>query len=195
PLQEKPLPSRKCRAGLICRSNERLDIGTRVRRRDDPVQAVGWSYVNSEIQQSVDELGISFRIHVLAIIAIVANRFAIGEVNLKHRPEALHDRLQPVSTKNLPKPGDRGITNSVKLLVDVRIEHIQVCGYDFHGQSMPVERAIVQNHLLAPLHAIENGPRPHHRAHRESCAQSLAEGTQIWLYAVIFLAAARSIAE
>ena len=60
---------------------------------------------------------------------------------------------------------------------------------------MTVKGAIVQNHVFAPTHALQDRTRSRHSSHGKSRAQSLAEGADIRLHAVIFLASAGSIAK
>ena len=60
---------------------------------------------------------------------------------------------------------------------------------------MTVEGAVVQNHRVAPLHALEDRTWPSHSAHGKSCSQRLAESADVRDDAVIFLASARRVAE
>ena len=60
---------------------------------------------------------------------------------------------------------------------------------------MAVERAVVQDHMVAPAHAVEDGARSGDGADRKACAECFAECAEVGLQAVILLASARSIAE
>src|SRR5579862_8872783 len=60
---------------------------------------------------------------------------------------------------------------------------------------MTVEGAVVKNHLAAPTHAVENGTRAGNRTDRKARAESFAEGANVELEAVVFLAAPGRVAE
>src|SRR5215510_3697965 len=60
---------------------------------------------------------------------------------------------------------------------------------------MSVERSIVQDHMVAPSQAVQNGAWPCNGTNWKSRAQGLAECAEIRLDAVIFLAAAGGVAK
>src|ERR1022692_675554 len=60
---------------------------------------------------------------------------------------------------------------------------------------MPIKGAIVQNHVFAPTHTLEDGTRSCDSSHGKSGAQSLTEGADVWLNAIIFLAPAGGVTE
>ena len=69
-------------------------------------------------------------------------------------------------------------------------QQIEIRCDNFHRQPVSVESAVVQHHVLAGAHAIENGARSGHGAHRKTRAQSLAERADVGRDSVIFLASA-----
>ncbi len=81
------------------------------------------------------------------------------------------------------------------LIGPIRCQQVEIRRDNLHGEPVSIERAVMEDHVFAPAHPIEDGPRPRHRTHRKSCAQSLSEGTDVWPDAVILLTSPRSIAE
>src|SRR5881275_2104837 len=60
---------------------------------------------------------------------------------------------------------------------------------------MAVERTVVQDHVVAPAHAIENRARTSHRAHWESCTKGFSKSSAVGLNSVVLLTTAGSITE
>src|SRR5579884_2085867 len=54
---------------------------------------------------------------------------------------------------------------------------------------MAVERAVVQDHVGSPTHAVENRTPPRDRAYGKACAEGLSEGAEIRMDTVVLLAA------
>src|SRR5712692_4980051 len=90
-------------------------------RRNNPVQSVRRRHVDATIEQPVDESRVLCSVRVLAVVAVVMNGVASGEVKLKHRAEALHDGVNLSSAKNITQTGNGGIANRIDLLVNTAI--------------------------------------------------------------------------
>src|SRR5581483_7184834 len=93
PRPEKQWASRKFRTNRIGRRNQAGNIVLRMRGADDPMQAVRGRHVNAMLHKAVNKARIARRIHTGAVIAVVVNRVALGEVDLKHGPETLNNGL------------------------------------------------------------------------------------------------------
>src|SRR5262249_27167032 len=87
-------------------------------------------------------------------------------------------------------------TNGMEFLVSAfSAEQVETCSDDLHGEAMPIERAVVKHHLVAPTHTIEDGAGPRNGAHRKSSTQGLAKRADVRLEAVVLLAAAGRVTE
>src|ERR1700694_4776309 len=147
-----------------------------MRGRNNPVQSVGRSHVDAEIEQSVDESRVLCRIGVLAVVAIIVDGVAAGEVDLKHRAETLNDSVDLSSAKNITQTGDGGISDLIDLLVNraaVSRQQVQIHGAYARGEGGAVQGSVVQPHVAAAAHAVEDRARPRHGANGKSRAQSL----------------------
>src|SRR5258708_26632315 len=119
------------------------------------------------------------------------DRVAAGEVNLKHRAEALNDGVDFSSAKNITQTANGGIADPIDLLETrplIRHKQIQIRRDHTHGKRVAVESSVVQPHAAAPAHAVKDGARPRHGANRKPRAQSLAERAEVRRQAVMLLA-------
>src|ERR1019366_3454720 len=123
--------------------------------RNNPVQSVRRRHVDAAIEQSVYKSRVLCRIGILAVVAIIMDRVAAGEVDLKHRAETLNDGVNLSATKNITQTGDGGIADRIYLLVNrafIRREQIQICRDHTHGEPVAVEGSVVQPYVAAPAH-------------------------------------------
>src|SRR6202035_265719 len=119
------------------------------------------------------------------------NGIAFGEINLKHRAKPLHHGLHLAPTKYFTQARDSGVAYSVQGCVGLLAgEQVKVRGVHFHGEPVPIEGAVMQNHVFAPAHAIENRSWARDGANRKSRSQRLAEGADVRLDSIVFVASA-----
>src|SRR5260370_21856908 len=169
-----------------------------MRGRNDPMQSVRRSNVDAAVEESVDESRVLCRIGVLAVVAISVAGVAASEVNLKRRAETLNDGVNLRSAKNITQAGDGGISDGIDLLVNrafIRRKQVQIRRDHAHGEPMAVEGSVMQHHIAAPAHAVEDRARPRHGANRKTRSQSLAERSEVRRQAVMLLASAGCVAE
>src|SRR6202795_482916 len=169
-----------------------------MRGRDDPMQSVRRSHVDAAIEESVDESRVLCRIGVLAVVSIIVDGVAASEVNLKHRAKPLNDRVNLSSTKNITQTGDGGIADRIDLLVNrafVRRKQIQIRRDHAHGEPVAIEGSVMQHHIAAPTHTVENRALPRYGANRKPRSQGLAERAEVRCQAVMLLASAGCVAE
>jgi hypothetical protein len=76
------------------------NIFFRMRGGDDPMQAVGWSHVDTSFEQTMNEARVEMSIHIRAIVTVVVDGVTIGKVNLEHGTETLHYGVQLAAPKN-----------------------------------------------------------------------------------------------
>src|ERR1700690_8029 len=158
--------------------------------RNDPVQSVRRRHVDAAIEQPMHEARVLGRIDVPAVVAVIENRVAAGEINLKHRAKSLHDGINLPPPKPFAESGDSRIANLMDLLVDrafIRGQQIQICRNHTHSEPVAIESAVVQYHVSAPAHAVENHTLSSDGAYWEAYPQSLAKGAEVGLQSVILL--------
>ena len=110
-----------------------------------------------------------------AIVTVVVNGRLVGEIYLEHGPEALtmaadcccagRFRASPQS--------QRRQWRVVSLCAPPVDSKSKIRGDYFHCEAMSVERAVVQNHMVAPAHAVEDGARSGDGADWKACAEVL----------------------
>ena len=120
-------------------------------------------------EQLVNETGIALRIHVSAVVAVVVDGVALGKVDLEHRSEALHDCLDARGAGTRPASPQwlHCLRRAISDTCTVGSQQIKVRRDNFHGQAVPIEGSVVQHHVFAGAHAIEDGARSRHGSHRE----------------------------
>src|ERR1700684_2699266 len=77
---------------LFSRRQSEVHVLIAVRERDDRMQRGRGCRVNSELEQFKDKLLVRLSVYVLAKLAIIPDRGMFRKHDLKHRPDALHDR-------------------------------------------------------------------------------------------------------
>src|SRR5689334_17210734 len=110
------------------------------------------------IEKTMYKRGVTSSVGVSAIVSIIAYGIPIGEVNLEHRTETLHDGLDVMTSKNIAQRGNCGIADCEQLVVNAGLrKQIEVSSHHPHRQAMPVERAVVKHHIIAPASKVQNG--------------------------------------
>src|SRR5207248_3700253 len=83
----------ECRTSLVGGAEQRGNVSLRMCRAYDPVQPIGRSHVDATLKQQVNEARIAFPVNMFAVISIIVDRLLLGEINLEHGAEALHNRF------------------------------------------------------------------------------------------------------
>src|SRR5260370_29863867 len=110
----------------------------------------------------------------------------------------MNDGVNLASAKTITQTGDGGISDGIDLCVNcafIRRKQVQIRRDHPHGEPMAVEGSVMQHHIAAPAHAVEDRALPRHGANWKTCSQSLAERAEVRRQIVMRLASTQGVAQ